>query len=143
MALENKKLSTYGDLASASIDATTQLVVLTENVKVNKNLPISNLLVDTTSGDSSYRALSQKGGKVISDAVALRETVLNVSNGLAGKAPIANATGGANNYAPLASPTFTGNIIAATQTFADNTAAASLPTGTVYKTSTGVLMIKY
>jgi hypothetical protein len=29
------------------------------------------------------------------------------------------------------------------QTFSDNTAAASLPIGTVYKTPTGVLMIKY
>jgi hypothetical protein len=29
------------------------------------------------------------------------------------------------------------------QTFADNTAAAALSTGTMYKTSTGVLMIKY
>lgn len=36
------------------------------------------------------------------------------------------------------SPIFTG-----LQTFADNTAAAALATGTVYKTSTGVLMIKY
>jgi len=34
-------------------------------------------------------------------------------------------------------------LITNLQTFADNTAAAALETGTIYKTSTGVLMIKY
>ena len=36
-----------------------------------------------------------------------------------------------------------GPVFSSVQTFADNAAAAVLPTGTVYKTPTGVLMIKY
>jgi len=85
-------------------------------------------------------------------------------------APTTNVTGGANNYAPIINPVFSGFIkgnnliitnadtddeiflvdnetktvsIFEIQEFADNTAAAALPANTIYKTPTGVLMIKY
>ena len=76
MALENKKLSSYNDLASANIDATTKLVVLTGATKVNNNLPVTNFIEDTLTSTSTVKPLSAKQGKALQDT----------------KAPIANPT---------------------------------------------------
>ena len=76
MALENKKLSSYDDLASANIDATTKLVVLTGATKVNSNLPVVNFIEDTLTSTSVVKPLSAKQGKALQDT----------------KAPIANPT---------------------------------------------------
>lgn len=81
MALENKKLSSYDDLASANIDTTTKLVVLTGATKVNSNLPVVNFIEDTLTSTSVVKPLSAKQGKALQDT----------------KAPIAN-------------PTFTGTV---------------------------------
>lgn len=81
MALENKKLSSYDDLASANIDTTTKIVVLTGATKVNNNLPVTNFIEDTLTSTSTVKPLSAKQGKALQDS----------------KAPIAN-------------PTFTGSV---------------------------------
>lgn len=90
----------------------------------------------------------------------------NVDNTSDANKPVSTAQ--ANTLAPKVNPVFTGTttiedslvlndstisffgqssiespIITGLQTFADNTSAAALAIGTVYKTSTGVLMIKY
>lgn len=76
MALENKKLSAYDDLASANIDTTTKLVVLTGATKVNNNLPVTNFIEDSLTSTSVVKPLSAKQGKALQDT----------------KAPIANPT---------------------------------------------------
>lgn len=111
MALENKKLSAYGDLASANIDTTTKLVVLTGATKINANLPVTNFIEDSLTSTSVVKPLSANQGKVLKTAVDLKETIANVTSGLATKAPTTNPTGGINNYAPKESPTFTGNVV--------------------------------
>lgn len=81
MALENKKLSAYDDLASANIDTTTKLVVLTGATKVNNNLPVTNFIEDSLTSTSVVKPLSAKQGKALQDTKA-----------------------------PIASPTFTGAV---------------------------------
>lgn len=212
MALENKKLSSYDDLASANIDTTTKLVVLTGATKVNSNLPVVNFIEDTLTSTSAVKPLSAKQGKVLQDTkapianpifsgtVTIEDAlILSDSNmSFSGQASINNAvftgttngitkamvglgnvdntsdankpisTAQAAGLAPKVDPTFTGvttiedslvlsdstisflgqssiesPTITGLQTFADNAAAAALAAGTIYKTSTGVLMIKY
>ena len=116
MALENKKLSSYDDLASANVDTTTKLVVLTGTTKVNNNLPVTNFIEDSLTSISTVKPLSAKQGKVLKTAVDLKETIANVTSGLATKAPTTNPTGGINNYAPKESPTFTGSVTVPTGT---------------------------
>ena len=103
MALENKKLSSYDDLASANIDTTTKLVVLTGATKVNSNLPVVNFIEDTLTSASVVKPLSAKQGKALQDT----------------KAPIAN-------------PTFTGAVNGITKSMVglgnvDNTSDANKP----------------
>ena len=182
MALENKKLSTYADLASANIDTTTKIVVLTGATKVNNNLPVTNFIEDSLTSTSVVKPLSAKQGKALQDTKApianptFTGTVGGVTKAMVGLGNVDNtsdankpiSTAQAAGLAPKANPTFAGTttiedslvlndsvmsfsgqssiespIITGLQIFADNTAAAALATGTVYKTSTGVLMIKY
>lgn len=214
MALENKKLSAYDDLASANIDTTTKLVVLTGATKVNNNLPVTNFIEDSLTSTSVVKPLSAKQGKVLQDTKApitnptFTGTVGGVTKAMVGLSNVDNtsdankpiSTAQAAGLAPKASPIFTGeatipsqksvlvsigpgdttpgfaisvgndgdNIfsvdrvsgdisicldkgtptvnaptITGLQTFVDNTAAAALATGAVYKTPTGILMIKY
>jgi len=70
MALENKKLSTYDDLASANIDTTTKLVVLTGATKINANLPVADFIEDTLTSSSVIKPLSAKQGKALQDSKA-------------------------------------------------------------------------
>ena len=81
MALENKKLSSYDDLASANIDTTTKIVVLTGATKVNANLPVTSFVEDSLTSTSVVKPLSAKQGKALQDTKA-----------------------------PIASPTFTGTV---------------------------------
>lgn len=214
MALENKKLSAYADLASANIDTTTKLVVLTGATKVNANLPVTNFIEDSLTSTSAVKPLSAKQGKALQDTKApianptFTGTVGGVTKAMVGLGNVDNtsdankpiSTAQAAGLAPKASPIFTGEatipnqkslviavgsgdtepgdavyisndgdnvfsidrisgdisicpdrgiptistpVITGLQIFADNAAAASLATGTVYRTSTGVLMIKY
>lgn len=209
MALENKKLSAYDDLASANIDTTTKLVVLTGATKVNNNLPVTNFIEDSLTSTSVVKPLSAKQGKTLQDTKApiANPTFTGAVNGITksmvglgnvdntsdvqkvASGPIANAL---DLRSEKANPVFTGSLsmvgtvvdgdensdiifevkknigenafsindygysifwklvqflsapnIDGLETFADNTAAAALSTGTVYKTPTGVLMIKY
>lgn len=61
MSLENKKLSSYANLASGSIDSTTKIVALTGQSPANVNIPLANLVEDSLSSDSSLSLFRQKG----------------------------------------------------------------------------------
>lgn len=111
MALENKKLSAYDDLASANIDTTTKLVVLTGSTKVNNNLPVTNFIEDSLTSTSVVKPLSAKQGKALQDT----------------KAPIAN-------------PTFTGAVNGVTKAMVglgnvDNTSDANKPVSIATQTA--------
>ena len=171
MALKNKKLSEYTDLASANIDATTKLVALTGTTKVNTNLPVTNFIEDTLTSTSVVKPLSANQGKVLqatkapianpaftgvatipsqaSVAVVVAQgdttpgNAIHISNDGDNIFSIDRISGDISVCPDKGIPTMWSPIINGLQTFADNTAAATLATGTVYKTSTGVLMIKY
>ena len=126
MALENKKLSSYDDLASANIDTTTKLVVLTGATKVNSNLPVVNFIEDTLTSTSVVKPLSAKQGKVLQDTKApianptFTGAVNGITKSMVGLSNVDNtsdankpiSTAQAAGLAPKANPTFTGIMTA-------------------------------
>ena len=124
MALENKKLSTYADLASANIDTTTKIVVLTGATKVNNNLPVTNFIEDSLTSTSVVKPLSAKQGKALQDTKApianptFTGTVGGVTKAMVGLNNVDNtsdankpiSTAQAAGLAPKANPVFTGTI---------------------------------
>ena len=70
MALTEKKLSEYSDITSGQIDATTRVPTITGSPLTNKNLKISDLVVDDLNTSNSFRPLSSKMGKKLQDEKA-------------------------------------------------------------------------
>lgn len=126
MALENKKLSAYDDLASANIDTTTKLVVLTGATKVNNNLPVTNFIEDSLTSTSVVKPLSAKQGKTLQDTKApianptFTGTVNGITKSMVGLGNVDNTSDAnkpissaqAAGLAPKVSPTFTGTVSA-------------------------------
>lgn len=72
MPLENKKLSSYANLASGNIDSTTKIVALTGQSPANVNIPLANFVEDSLSSDSTLKPLSAKKGKYIMNQLDTR-----------------------------------------------------------------------